>query len=1798
VPLRRQLEDQVGRVTDAARTMEAALRDAAEMVSQPIKVPKLWERIRAKFELALAIVGGVLALASSIFDGPVGFALGAAAFAAAAGSFGLAADDVAHHRAKWPALLLAAAGFLGPWARGIFSMAALGAGARAVVEEAGAAWRVLRSPAQWAGFAWRAGTAVVRGAAGLLRSAGRGLLWLPGGLWRGGLALPSALRALPSVVRGAWQGASGAVAEDFAAVMARYPKAAGVFGALGSVGRAGLYVGVNLVRGAAALVTPLRFGDMVELGFGGAWREVWEGASWSKGWAELRAGWAGYRRLGDAAKGLTKGLVAVGAHELGGLGWHGGDAGLHEPELAPVLVGMRWDKMLAALEKMPEERFQALIGQASGIVQSAMALVPVLGRDVTAQALRAEVFAPVVAVAYTLEKHGPVAAQQLAGALAKDLGAAPLHGLAGGMPPVREMVPGESSGRASGPRVRALEPAQTGAAPSLGAMLRKLRQQAGFTQVQLGERVGKSGSWISHIEMDRHIPRPGNLESVLRALSASENISEEVSARLAHLYAPADVEWQLTEAGLMPLNVERRLTNEGLMPSVRSDEGWMVPFDTLGPVPLPTQQLAAHQPAVAPVPRDVETGPRWQAGVQAAEWEEVRTRLLVLTEIKNKTATAFPPELMARMSVAGNSFEGARRLAELVVPVPLVPVDGMPLDALRGVRVWEVRLPGVGSGVPWRREVLGASDMRVAPLEGALVGELGDGFTLVSESAGGRFHVRAEGDDSGRRGRVVYVDWQLPGVGTLRVLLEDRAAVPQLLDAVGEWAGSSAPRRLGEGMVQLTDMAGRQLFLVDPHIGHVAKQFIPMNAPNTPVDKGWSLDFEMRRAEWKTKKKSQPGVGQRSYAGIVLSDDGALQLEGADRQIVLRIPAMDAVRRALTPAEGVPVMWLRGVPWLENAVVMRVPAVPGSPGSLRLWLHFPIAPPTEQWWEMSEIPVDFRDGGGVSVLVGVEGTFHFEFDGSFFFRTVRIRGRELALQFSSPEGTGPEVRIDVVGPDDVPVADPPGVVRHEHGLMLSMPVPGVEGREWAFWHYDTTGTPSGFSMPLLGEGVPPGLSIGVMEGCAGEGTRYFVLAEGSGAGVEGFTVGPVVGELAGELPEGFTVAETASGRVWHFPAVGVARYVDEPGADRRLLGSVPARVPAVEVPAVAVTPASVAVPVLHAGTSALEEVREAGREAGREVADAVGTALGERREVPQHQPPVAPVMPVVTAADEHLMEVAERSLPEPVPSEGHAELIGHAEPIPGPGLRPEEPAAVQQSVSPVLQPPMEVGFFRPSDQSIQELLGMVTAYVQPEAEHVGGSASMEIADQEPLSSAAPPFSSGGEISGIPVTRQSTSLSVGPTGKALRESVGDRSERMSVFAAPGGLHLPSGFADSPYETDRSMIPPLSRGDDFSPPPPPHGAHEPHGELPETVSSERNALSHASLTGNSGQALAVAQGRLRILLRSHRLDCPETETWSRLGVELGTVADYVVRGTQRPHSDLIGLLEELVGGTQVAVEPRADGRFVVKLGEGERLHLAGDGRLDFQLLRLPGSNWWLRFDHERSGPRPVRFVGRGGEPIVGMHAADIIPGGTHEVTVSLLLPGTRERAEWHIDWAHVLSSRTVPVISPDGEVPRGLRVRIDYSYQPMTADQVPHSYLVTDGSDREVEGFTAESLPQEFAVADPEGFALIQTAASRVRVFHLDSLGRDLVGSPVVVRETAPLNPRNIGDTDASSHLGPRIPPFQDSWPSGSDAQVEADSGRSDLRETTVQGLSSRIWEPPSSTTSFMSPDGRRTRRRLE
>ncbi|MBV9022649.1 MAG: hypothetical protein JO362_02310 [Streptomycetaceae bacterium] len=89
-----------------------------------------------------------------------------------------------------------------------------------------------------------------------------------------------------------------------------------------------------------------------------------------------------------------------------------------------------------------------------------------------------------------------------------------------------------------------------------------------------------------------------------------------------------------------------------------------------------------------------------------------------------------------------NRVNRAWGVTDWVIPVPLVSVaEGYP-DALRGATVWKVRVPQAGSRTcqQWQWQVLGVSDVTLTPLKSALADVLGDGFTLVSATAGGRFH--------------------------------------------------------------------------------------------------------------------------------------------------------------------------------------------------------------------------------------------------------------------------------------------------------------------------------------------------------------------------------------------------------------------------------------------------------------------------------------------------------------------------------------------------------------------------------------------------------------------------------------------------------------------------------------------------------------------------------------------------------------------------------------------------------------------------------------------------------------------------------------------------------------------------------------------------------------------------------------------------------------------------------------------------------------------------------------------------
>jgi hypothetical protein len=272
--LKQRVVDQLTRVRAAEVVMIRALEDASAMVSQPIKVPSLSDRIWKEVKEALSITATVLALASVVVDGP----LGIAAAAAAAGTFGMTLTDYVRGRTSLLRLVSSIAGLLMPTTKGIWSLEELGSGLRgflgAVGRVGGKSAGVLTSPS--------AAALLVRGGVGIWR----GLARVPGLLLDGVRAVPRALRGLGPVI-----------AENFAHVQKLYPELAGILSPYGA------YVVVGLGRVAGALFTPMTIKDMAEFGFGGAWRQAWARASLTNAARAFSRGWT--------AKGLQATYAAL-----------------------------------------------------------------------------------------------------------------------------------------------------------------------------------------------------------------------------------------------------------------------------------------------------------------------------------------------------------------------------------------------------------------------------------------------------------------------------------------------------------------------------------------------------------------------------------------------------------------------------------------------------------------------------------------------------------------------------------------------------------------------------------------------------------------------------------------------------------------------------------------------------------------------------------------------------------------------------------------------------------------------------------------------------------------------------------------------------------------------------------------------------------------------------------------------------------------------------------------------------------------------------------------------------------------------------------------------------------------------------------------------------------------------------------------------------------------------------------------------------------------------------------------------
>ncbi|MBV9026861.1 MAG: hypothetical protein JO362_24380, partial [Streptomycetaceae bacterium] len=309
--------DQLARVRDAEAVMVRALQDASEMVSQPVKVPSLFARIWKEVEIALIMVAVVAMLASTVVTGPlweIGLAAGAAQFA-------MMGVDYAEQRTSLKALLMSALGVLAPGGKGIWMLEELGAGLRGMLARVGKAVDVLANPARLVPLSASDPVRV----SGLLATGRRGVA--------------AFAKAIP-----------GVIGEDFARAMERYPTLMSLTGKyLG-------YAVVNIGRFAGVMFTPMTFGEMVKLGFRGAWAAAWRQASWTGMGEAFRAGWTAkewqttqasmdvWRMLHGMRPVLTE---AKGAPKAGPGKWMGSEERLREPVVPSVTGGASRDRAYA-----------------------------------------------------------------------------------------------------------------------------------------------------------------------------------------------------------------------------------------------------------------------------------------------------------------------------------------------------------------------------------------------------------------------------------------------------------------------------------------------------------------------------------------------------------------------------------------------------------------------------------------------------------------------------------------------------------------------------------------------------------------------------------------------------------------------------------------------------------------------------------------------------------------------------------------------------------------------------------------------------------------------------------------------------------------------------------------------------------------------------------------------------------------------------------------------------------------------------------------------------------------------------------------------------------------------------------------------------------------------------------------------------------------------------------------------------------------------------------------------------------
>ncbi|MFE7840426.1 hypothetical protein ACFU53_31550, partial [Streptomyces sp. NPDC057474] len=268
---RGEVDAEIDAVQAEAKILEDTLREAARLVSRPVKKPKqsFWKRFVSTFFKVLEIVALVITLVAAVIGGP----LGVVAFGLGAVLFAKALVDYATGNGNALSLGLAFLGILFPSTKGLTTLGGL-------ARMASSAARVLRGVLSVSGrLLFRGGRTLLSSPGRLLSLAGQGLVRFGSGLGSraaGGLmALPRVLSKTPAMLGAALRFMGGFARSTFrqgwSALTRDFVESTAFVGG-GTAGRLGVFTVMSLGRLTMTALLPVRYSEIARFGYRGAFR--------------------------------------------------------------------------------------------------------------------------------------------------------------------------------------------------------------------------------------------------------------------------------------------------------------------------------------------------------------------------------------------------------------------------------------------------------------------------------------------------------------------------------------------------------------------------------------------------------------------------------------------------------------------------------------------------------------------------------------------------------------------------------------------------------------------------------------------------------------------------------------------------------------------------------------------------------------------------------------------------------------------------------------------------------------------------------------------------------------------------------------------------------------------------------------------------------------------------------------------------------------------------------------------------------------------------------------------------------------------------------------------------------------------------------------------------------------------------------------------------------------------------------------------------------------------------------------